>query len=135
MLKLYKHLFVIQELVQKIQQEVAPLVLVFKVLPRCYDRDNKEAMLRRRSLNKKLVAKLKCNPGVRILNPDVSCLCGMLYCLYSHRASPKVCLLQLPLFFIFSTYSWIASSCLNATCLHWMATTCQERMASTKWQK
>ncbi|XP_075554439.1 uncharacterized protein LOC142587371 [Dermacentor variabilis] len=57
------------ELVQKIQEEVAPLVLVFKLLPRCCDGD-KDAVLRRRSLNKKLVAALKCIPGVRILNPD-----------------------------------------------------------------
>lgn len=70
--------YVIQELVLKIQQEVAPLVLVFKLLPRCCDRD-KDAMLTLRSLNKKLAATLKCILWVHILNLDLRSLCGMLY--------------------------------------------------------
>lgn len=79
-----KHIM-FQRLVLQIKEEVAPVVLVFKVLPRVYKRGNEDdalhANLKRRSLNKKLTATLKRIPGVRILNTD--------HLFLDHQKQPK----------------------------------------------
>ncbi|XP_037515371.2 uncharacterized protein LOC119391794 [Rhipicephalus sanguineus] len=65
----------IGELVLQLQHDVAPIVYVFKVLPRCFnpeDADAERKTRKARLLNCKLTATLKCWPCVRILNAEVS---------------------------------------------------------------
>lgn len=87
-----------QKLVLQVQ-EVAPVVLTFKVLPRCYGGGDqhavRNAVQRRFSLNKKLTSMLKRMPGVRILNPDVRCRCvwHAFYRAYYQCSCPHVSLL------------------------------------------
>ncbi|XP_075529501.1 uncharacterized protein LOC142560956 [Dermacentor variabilis] len=61
----------IKALVVRLQRDVAPVVLVFKVLPRCLEgADAEQKMKKRRLLNRKLTATLKRMPCLRILNPE-----------------------------------------------------------------
>ncbi|XP_075547211.1 uncharacterized protein LOC142580207 isoform X1 [Dermacentor variabilis] len=53
--------------------ETAPVVLVFKELPRCVEHaDAEQKMQNRRLLNRKLTATLKRMPCLRNLNPELS---------------------------------------------------------------
>lgn len=59
----------------QLQRDVAPVVLAFKVLPRCLDSGDAYAerkMKKRLLLNRKLTATFKRMPCLRILNPEVS---------------------------------------------------------------
>ncbi|KAH7979515.1 hypothetical protein HPB49_009712 [Dermacentor silvarum] len=60
-------------LVVQLQRDVAPVVLAFKVLPRCLDSGDAYAerkMKKRLLLNRKLTATFKRMPCLRILNPE-----------------------------------------------------------------
>ncbi|XP_077485637.1 uncharacterized protein LOC144096675 [Amblyomma americanum] len=61
-----------QDLVLLLQENVASVVLVFKVLPRHFDEPRKAQFedRRRRQLNRRLSATLKRLSGVHILNPE-----------------------------------------------------------------
>ncbi|XP_077511713.1 uncharacterized protein LOC144122070 [Amblyomma americanum] len=62
----------IKDLVLLLQENVASVVLVFKVLPRHFDEPRKAQFedRRRRQLNRRLSATLKRLSGVHILNPE-----------------------------------------------------------------
>ncbi|XP_077484989.1 uncharacterized protein LOC144095056 [Amblyomma americanum] len=62
----------IKDLVLLLQENVASVVLVFKVLPRHFDEPRKAQfeVRRRRQLNRRLSATLKRLSGVHILNPE-----------------------------------------------------------------
>ncbi|KAL3207359.1 hypothetical protein MRX96_010152 [Rhipicephalus microplus] len=65
----------IGKLVLQLQHDVAPIVHVFKVLPRCFnpeDADAERNKKKARLLNRKLTATLKRWPCVSILNAEVS---------------------------------------------------------------
>ncbi|KAL3192626.1 hypothetical protein MRX96_058848 [Rhipicephalus microplus] len=62
-----------KKFVLQLQHDVAPIVLVFKVLPRCFnpeDADAERIKKKSRLLNRKLTATLKRWPCVRILNAE-----------------------------------------------------------------
>ncbi|KAL3219358.1 hypothetical protein MRX96_030501 [Rhipicephalus microplus] len=64
----------IGKLVLQLQHDVAPIVYVFKVLPRCFnpeDADAERYKKKARLLNRKLTATLKRWPCVRILNAEL----------------------------------------------------------------
>ncbi|KAL3189840.1 hypothetical protein MRX96_020861 [Rhipicephalus microplus] len=62
-------------LVLQLQHDVAPIVYVFRVLPRCFNHEDADAehnKKKARLLNRKLTATLKRWPCVRIFNAVVS---------------------------------------------------------------